>query len=150
MAKFRFNLEPLLKARAMAERSCQHAVAKIERERIDMEDALRRHQMNISQGKQTLRDGLTGSVNVRDLRMHAGAAMQVMRKAQRTVLELAGVHRRLETARDELVESAKRRRAVELVREQRFAAWKAGLDKAEAAAIDELAVIAAARKESVL
>jgi flagellar FliJ protein len=147
MAKFRFNLQPLLKARELAERSCQHAVARIETERLALEDRLRRHQTAISEGKQTVRESLVGPVNLRDLRLHAGASMHSMRLAQRIVLELAGVHKRLEAARQELIEASRRRRAVEIIREQRFEAWKNAINKADAAVIDELAVIAAARKD---
>jgi flagellar export protein FliJ len=60
------------------------------------------------------------------------------------VLELAGVHKRLAAARGELIEAAKARRALELLKESRFARWKAGLEKVEVMALDELAVQQAA------
>ena len=146
MAKFHFNLEPLLKAKKRVEEVHQRAVAQIERQRMDVEENLRRHQANIALGKQSLRQGLVGPVNTHGLRLHAASSMQMMRKAQRVVLELAGIHKRLEIARTALVEAAKERRAMELLRDQRFAQWKAARDKRETAAIDEVAVIAAARR----
>jgi flagellar export protein FliJ len=79
--------------------------------------------------------------------MHASSSMQILRDAQRIVLELAGVHKRLEAARAELIEATKQRRAVELLRDRRFAEWRNAENKRETAAIDELAVIAAARKD---
>jgi flagellar export protein FliJ len=80
--------------------------------------------------------------------MHAVASIQQLRQGQRLALELAGVHKRLELARQSLVEAARERRAIELLRERRFAQWMAALDKAEADMLDELAVIAAARKRA--
>lgn len=144
--RFRFTLEPLLKARRMTEQGHQRIVAEIERQRMKLEDGLRRQQSNITLGRHELRDSLTGSIDVQSLRMHASCSMQQMRHAQRIVLELAGVHKRLEAARVELIEATKQRRAVELLRDRRFAEWQMAEKKRESAAIDELAVIAAARR----
>ena len=150
MARFVFSLEPVLKARRRSEETFQRDVAGIERERIRLEEILRGHQRNLVSNKDMLRDGLTGLIEVRDLRLHANSSLQVMRRAQQIVLELAGVYKRLEAARTRLIEAARRRRAIEFVRDRRYEQWKAALNKAETAALDELAVIAAARKESDL
>ena len=150
MARFVFSLEPVLKARRRSEETFQRDVAGIERERMRLEEILRGHQRNLVSNKDVLRAGLTGLIEVRDLRLQANSSLQVMRRAQQIVLELAGVYKRLEAARNRLIEAARRRRAIEFVRERRYEQWKAALNKAETAALDELAVIAAARKESDL
>src|SRR5688572_24024686 len=111
MAKFIFQLEPLLKARRLTEQGHQRAVATIEMERRRLEDALRRQQLSIADGKQSLQVQLVGAVDAQALRMHAAATMHQMRQAQRIVLELAGVHRRLEAARNLLIDAARNRRA---------------------------------------
>jgi flagellar export protein FliJ len=108
--------------------------------------ALRRQQDAITASKQSLQGSLVGALNTTSLRFHAANAVQLMRQAQRIVLEMAGVHRRLEAARAELIEAARRRRAVELLRERRFEQWSAEQEKAETVALDELAVISAARR----
>jgi flagellar export protein FliJ len=90
---------------------------------------------------------MTGELDVDLMRLHAGATMRLMRDAERMVIALAGVHQRLDAARSELIEATRDRRAVELLRERRFEQWKAAIEKADDAAIDELAVHAAARKE---
>jgi flagellar FliJ protein len=146
MAKFRFEFDPLLKARKRAEEVHQRMVAAIERQRMEIEDSLRRQQAIIAHGKQSLRQGLVGPVDTQSLRLHAASSMQMMRSAQRSVLELAGIHKRLETARTALVEAAKERRAMELLRDRRFSQWKAAIEKRDTATMDELAVIAAARR----
>ncbi|MHC5006805.1 MAG: flagellar export protein FliJ [Planctomycetota bacterium] len=148
MAKFVFRLEPLLKARRRAEQNEQRAVAEIERQRMALEDMLRAHQRNISHGKETLRGSLAGTLDMRALRLEAGAGLHLVRKAQQVVLQLAGLGQRQETARAKLIEATKRRRALELLKERRFEQWKKRLDKAETAQIDELVTNAAARKEA--
>ena len=150
MARFVFSLEPVLKARRRSEDTLQRDVAVIERERMRLEEILRGHQRSLVSNKDVLRAGLTGLIEVRDLRLQANSSLQIMRRAQQIVLELAGVYKRLEAARTRLIEASRRRRAIEFVRDRRYEQWKAALDKAETAALDELAVIAAARKESDL
>jgi len=147
MPRFTFQLEPLLAARRRAEEALQRDVADLHRQRLDLEGRIRRRQQAIRQGKQELRGGLVGPLRMSDLRGHAGSTLRMMRDAQKVVLELAGVHRRLEAARVRLVEAVRRRRAIELLRERRHELWRTALNRAETVAMDELAVIAAARRE---
>jgi flagellar FliJ protein len=149
MPKFRFKLEPVLEARRRAEQEKQRRVAELERQRRELEDTLRRHQQFIASGKQSLATQLVGSLQLDSLRGHASSTIQLMRRAHRVLLELAGVHKRLESARAELIGATRDRRAVELLRERRFAEWKRKLERAENAALDELAVQSAgARRRS--
>jgi flagellar FliJ protein len=147
MAKFVFNLEPLLEVRRRAEQVEQRAVAELQRDRIALEDALRARQQDITATKADHREGLSGELDMRTLRLGAGTTLQVMRRARQIVLKLAGVHQRIEVARRTLIEATRRRRALELLKERRYAEWKTRLNKAETAALDELAVMAAARTE---
>jgi flagellar export protein FliJ len=147
MAKFVFRLDPLLKARRRAEEDAQRAVAQLQRQRMALEDTLRRYQQRITHGKEALRGALAGSIDMRALRLEAGASLHLIRKAQQVVLQLAGLGKRQESARATLIEARKRRRALELLRERRFEQWKTRLAKAETAQLDELATAAAARKE---
>lgn len=147
MSKFVFALEPLLRARRAEEESAQRSVAEIQRERYALEDRIRRKQQAITIGKSEQQDCLTGVLDMSILRSHAGSTLRLMRDAQRIVLELAGLHKRLEVARDKLREDTRRRRVVELLRERRYASWKRTQEKIERDSLDELAVIAAARKE---
>jgi flagellar export protein FliJ len=68
-----------------------------------------------------------------------------MRDAQRTVLELAGLHRRLQEARCLLTDASVKRRAIELLRDRRFQEWRRNHVRREQAAQDELAIINASR-----
>ena len=146
MARFVFRLEPLLTARRRTEQDARRVVAAFERERLGLEDELRRHQREITSGKQYMRGSMTGSLDMRSLRQGAGVTLHEIRKAHQVVLQLAGLGQRMESARAELLEAMTRRRAIELLREKRFDQWKIALDKAENAALDELAVGRAARR----
>ena len=146
MAKFVFRLEPLLTARRHAEQDARRVVAVLERERIGLEDDLRRHQQRIVSDKQQMRDSMTGSLDMRSLRQSAGVTLHAIREAQQLVLKLAGVGQRMESARSKLRRTMTRRRAIELLREKRFDQWKFVQSKAETAALDELAVGRAARR----
>jgi len=136
----------LLTARRHAEQGARRVVAVVERERIGLEDELRRYQQAIVSDKQQLRGSMTGSLDMRSLRLTAGVTLHVIRKAQQVVLKLAGVSQRMESARTALLETMTRRRAIELLREKRFDQWKVVQSKAETAALDELAVGRAARQ----
>src|SRR5262245_3231010 len=141
-SKFTFSLDPLLRIRRLVEHEHQRAVARLERERLGLEDALRRQQAMIDADKQVLRNSLVGAIDVTRLRMHASASISLMRSAQRLALELAGLHRRLEKARADLIEASRRRRSIEALRERRHEQWKYQLERLESAALDELAAAA--------
>ena len=145
MAKFRFELDPVLRARQREEDVIQRDVARLQRQRTILEDGLRNRQVRLSESKRSVRDQLVGTIETSNVRMQATASLAIMRDAERTVLELAGIHQRLEEARSKLREAAKRRRAIELLREQRVEEWRRNEARAEQLALDELAVIRSAR-----
>lgn len=150
MPRFRFSLEPVLEQRRRAEERCQLAVAELERQRIDIEGAIRACQNGIVREKADLRAALgtgQGRVALRDARMQAAAAFSLDTRARQEVLRLAGLHKRLEAARAELLRAATARKAVELLRDRRWEAWKHEQSRLESAQADELAVMSAARKD---
>ncbi len=148
MAKFVFRLEPLLTVRRRAEDDARRAVAVLQRERLEVEGELRRRQQDIAAGKGRLRGSLTGKLDVRVLRLGAGVTLHVIRQAHQLALRLAGIGQRMESARLVFLQARVRRRAIALLREQRFDIWKASVGRAEYAALDDLAVWAAARRET--
>ncbi|MCZ6836365.1 MAG: flagellar FliJ family protein [Planctomycetota bacterium] len=148
MPRFVFTLDPLFRARQRVEETLQRQVAHIERERLELERKIRRQQEAISEGKRAMQDQLVGTLCMGDLRDQAGSTLRVMRDTQKVVLELAGIHKRLDATRQGLLEASKERRAIELLRERREEQWRKKLEKAENEAMDELAIFAAARKDS--
>lgn len=157
MAKFRFNLQPVLDQRERIEEERKLVVAKLESERAALERQLREYQGAISAQKGDLRasmslDPSTGAavVDPARLRVQAHASLTMQVRAQRAVLVLAGLHRRLEAARAQLAAAARDRKAVEVLRDRRFARWKAEHERREAAAIDEMGAAIGVRAAAMM
>jgi len=146
MPRFRFQLQAVLDARLRAEREEHRRVAEMETERRRLEDGLRRRQSQIGEARSQLRGRLEGRIDASSLRGQANASLAEMRDAQRVVLELAGIHRRLETLREGLRAASRARRAVEILKERRFEAWRREQDRREQAELDEMAVIRGSRR----
>jgi len=147
MTRFRFNLEQVLEQRRREEREAQTAFARVDRERIGLEDRLRGHQRSIIGFKRDLRAALTGGkIRFSDVRLQAGASLTVTAQAQADVLQLAGIHKRLEAERARLLEATRARKAVERLKERRYEQWKRAIDRKEAAELDDLASGRAARE----
>ena len=152
MAKFVFQFEAVLKQRRAVERARQLAVASIERERLALEDTIRAMQRQIVREKEDLREQLLAAregarVDLRSVRLQAGASLDAVAMTQRAVLQLAGVHSRLDAARLQLLDAATKRKSVEMLKERRFEEWKAEQAAIEGRMLDELSVMRAARKE---
>jgi flagellar FliJ protein len=143
MAKsFKFRLQPVLDQRERIEQSKQLVVAELERQRLAVETKLRQLQADMDRAKSDLRTrlaGASGAVVVPDVRMQAGASLHMAAQARLVALELAGVYRRLERARQDLLIAATDRRAVELLKEKRQEEWKQEQGRLETRAVDEAA-----------
>ena len=151
MAKFVFKLEPVLKQRRNEERDEQLAVAEIERQRIGLEHRIRDLQSRIAAERLELRRVLvSGGNGFDDIRRQAGAANVLNAQTQRLVLELAGVHRRLDKARSKLQLATRRRKAMGRLRGRRYEAWAMDERRKEAVAADDLNITAGSRKEIAL
>ena len=147
MARFVFKLQALLELRRREEQSRQRVLAELTQARSGIEDQLRSHQRRISEQKLQMRDRLVGSIDTAELRLHAHAAIGVMREAQTAAIELAGLVKRQTDAREELVTAQAQRRAVELIRERRLSEWRVEQERREVADLDDLVSLSAARKE---
>ncbi|HPO93797.1 MAG TPA: flagellar export protein FliJ [Phycisphaerales bacterium] len=146
---FRFQLQPVLEQRERQEREQQRRVALIEGERVALENRLREIQGQIEAAKGELRgrlgrDGTT--VVVRDVRFQAGATLALLVQAQSTALALAGTLKRLEAARGELLKATTARKAVQLLKDRRYAQWRLERERKEAAEVDEIATGAHVRR----
>jgi flagellar FliJ protein len=145
MPTFIFQLQALLDQRSHAERQKQLAVATIERQRLDLESRVTDRQTEIRSHKNDLRDLLTTpaaqGVDFRTVRLQANASLHAQLSTQRLALQLAGLYHRLDAARKELREAATRRRAVELLKQKRFDAWKREQHRLETNELDEIATL---------
>ncbi|HLP83470.1 MAG TPA: flagellar export protein FliJ [Phycisphaerales bacterium] len=155
MAKFVFNLEAVRKQRTALEKQRMVAVAELERERLTLEDRIRAAHESVEAERLELREQLSGMregegrlVDLRGVRFQAGAAVVLRARTQQLVLQLAGLHKRLEKAREELRQAVAARKAVDLLRDRRFEEWRRELARREAMTLDELATMRGVRDEA--
>ncbi|MBL4697381.1 MAG: flagellar FliJ family protein [Phycisphaerales bacterium] len=151
MPRFKFKLQPVLDQREREEREKQLAVALLERERLALESRIRMCQRMMEDERITLSAALgTGQrVDLKAVKMQAGASLKHNFEAQRTVLELAGVFRKLQGARRELASAAARRKAVELLRDQQLEAFNQDLKMKESHELDEMSVMRFGRTDGI-
>lgn len=152
MPRFVFELEPLLEHRKRIEEEHQRAVAALERTRLDIEERLRMAQETITEARQILRDQLAGGnaaadagpapasprVSLQSVRLQMNASLHMNARARQAVLELAGVHKRIEAARSRLLEATRARRALEILKERRYERWKWEQRRREERELDEI------------
>lgn len=150
MAKgFQFELQSVLEHRERLERLQQGEVARIEAERLAVEDRIRAIQEEMNLGRRELRDSLSGgaggssggAVGITQVRLAAGASLHNLVRLQRAAIELAGVHQRLGKARRQLLKLAVDRKAVELLRARRHAEYVRRMARAEQNELDDLVVM---------
>lgn len=168
MARFKFGLQRLLDHRERLEQEKQKAVAELERQRVQLEGRIREHQRSIVDTRSELRQALLGerlgpagvvptgvrahhdrergSVSFADVRSQAAASLGLVMKTQQLAIGLAGLHRRLDAARLELLKAATDRKAVELLREKRRRRWLEEENRRETARLDDLTAARAARR----
>lgn len=152
MAKFRFELETLLEQRRRVEDARRLEVATVERERLAIEEEIRAAQRALGEQKRDLRDALSPGgaprgVDVAGVRLQSHASLHATASLQRLAARLGGVLQKLERARAGLLRATADRKAVELLRQRRFEAWKRGEDKKEAASVDDMVNARVARRD---
>jgi flagellar export protein FliJ len=149
MPRFVFRLQPVLDQREREERDKMLVVAELERARLALESRIRACQDSMSDERRTLAVvlGVGQRVDVRAVKLQAGASLKHNFDAQRAVLELAGVHKQLEAARAELARASAKKKAVELLRDQQRNAFERELDRRETQELDEMSVMRYHRSE---
>jgi len=153
---FVFKLQAVLDQRTRAEEEWQRAVAALEHERIVLETRIRGCQQAIETARNDLRDRLGAERGdseaaralgpLADVRMQANASLDLVNKAQQAVLVLAGLHKRLDGARLNLLKAAADRKAVELLKTRQKEEWRREELRKETAELDEMSVMRHARK----
>ena len=140
----------MLRQRESEELQAQVRVANVEAERVALERRIRGAHLLAQDERDSMRQYLGGdgvAVDVAAARRQAAAIRRATTEAQRAVVQLAGVHKRLNAARAELIRCTTRRKAVETLRERRFQEYLAEHKRREAAAMDEINITRAARAD---
>ncbi|WP_432799457.1 flagellar export protein FliJ [Poriferisphaera sp. WC338] len=146
MPRFAFKYETLLDHRRTIEEDRQRDVARLLRTKMIFEGELRKMQETIVTSKHALADGLVGAVDVRRIAEFAGYSSHVTVRGQNLVMKMAELENHLQTARGKLLDATKQRKALELLKEKQFDAWKYAENKKESAELDEIATQRYARK----
>jgi flagellar biosynthesis chaperone FliJ len=136
MSRFIFKLEPVLRARQAIQRQQQRSVARLERQRVVLEQKLRHQQECLRAGQEALRERLVGAVDTDQLRLHAKSAL--------------AVHQELQSARVELLEARKQCLAIEITRQRRYEVWQQEQTRKEQANLDDLSSNIKRREESLI
>ncbi len=164
MARFEFSLEAALEQRRRVERDRQLAVAAIERTRVEIEGRVRAVQQRLTAERNDMRALLDparggvgaagaasgGRVFVSSVRLQATAGLHGLAELRTLAIELAGVLKRLEAARTQLMAAAVARKAVEKLREQQLSRWKLEQAHKESAELDDLTLMRTGRNADPL
>lgn len=124
----------------MTEDERQRELAKCLRQRMILMDQLRQMQQTIRDSKRSLGDTLVGRVDLGRVATFAHYSGQTAVRAQQIVQKLAAVEKQVDEARQRLLAAVKDRKALELLRDQRFEAWRQEQERREAADLDEMAI----------
>lgn len=147
--RFHFELEPVLEQRARVERLRQQRVATLEAQRLGVEDRIRGVQASLSRDRQALRDLLRPGAGkgeaLTPVRLAARGSLLALQQLQAAAIELAGVHQQLHSARKQLLDAAVARKAVEMLKAKRRAAWVRERNRLETLELDDLTVMRHAR-----
>ena len=140
MAPFRFELDALLKKVRLREDEAQRELAKRLRQRMILQSQIQEDEDAIGQAKQRLTDALVGSVDLDRVRQFAQFSGALTQRAQSIVVHLLGLDRQIATHRDRLAAAVRHRKAIELLYERRYEAWKRRAARRQTAASDEVAL----------
>lgn len=143
MPRFIFKLQSVLDQRVREERDQMLVVSELERERLALESRIRGCQQMMSDERDELTQtlGVGQRVDLQAVKMQAGASLRHNFDAQRAVLDLASVFKRLEAERAKLVQVSARLKAVEMLRDQQREAFMKALERRETHELDEMSVL---------
>jgi flagellar FliJ protein len=138
MSKFIFNLDGVLTQRKHAEHQRQRELAEAQRVVAQLEAELRDVEATQASVTQDLRDNrLVGQIDLAFLAAHRRFIIATQRKGMAIVQQLANAQAKVTTARTELAEAARQKKAIEILRDKRFELWKHEQAKKETDALDE-------------
>lgn len=138
MARFIFKLEALLKQRKREEQECQRLLAEQAALANAAEEAVRRINENVQAGHEDVRRHLMGKLDMGFLTAHRRFMGAIQRQVTELLQKVAVAKRQLEEVRTKLSEAAKRRKAMEKLREKQFDRWRSEQARRETALSDEI------------
>lgn len=141
--RFVFELQAVLDQRLRAEREAQFVLAQVQQERLGIEAELSDLRDRVASDRAAARAMMVGRVSSTALREHVAGELGADRRARALALKLAGVQKRIDSARALLRGASVQREAIERLRERRYEAWREAQAKDEQLELDDLMVMRA-------
>lgn len=139
MAKFRFNLEGVLKHRKFQEQQKQRSLSIVQGQMTVLKNELQALNDTVQKSTDDLRTNrLVGRLDMGFIAAHRRFLIGVSTKAGEIMQKIARLQVQVEAAQKELAEAAKQRKIIEKLRERQYERWKRELDAKELAALDEV------------
>ena len=144
MPRFIFKLEGVLRQRKQIEQQRQRDVAQIQQQVRLLEQELRLLNQSLQATTQQIRGHhLTGKLDMAFLAAHRRYSAAMQRKGQAIVQRLAAMQPQVLALQQALNEAARRRKAIEKLRERRQTEWRDGQARLETADIEEIGAMMA-------
>jgi len=106
---------------------------------VALEDQLKQMDESLRQAADDLRKNhLTGVIDLSFLTAHRRFLTSMQRQGRQLIQQLASAKAQVDDARRQLAEAAKRRKAIERLRERGLDRWKADQSRRELADLDEI------------
>ncbi len=146
MKRFRFTLEALLSLRKREEEEVRREFAEKNREIALSQENMGQLRESLVQLQQSEKDRRVRSLSIPELRSSVSYRNKIKLDMITASKDLQELQRECESIRKRLVEATKRKRAVEILKERRFAQWKEAYEAQEQEFTDELSQKSFSRK----
>jgi flagellar export protein FliJ len=139
MASFVFQLEGVLRQRRNIEQSRMRELAGLQERMGLLEADLRAMDRQVQEAMAYLRqNGLLGRLDMAFLSAHRRYTLAMQRRAMTQVQRMAVLQRQIDEAQIAVREAAKRRKAIEKLRENQYWRWRQTIERHELAENDEV------------
>ena len=148
MSRFVFQLEGVLRHRMNVEHHRQRDLALVQAEMVPLQTQLAALEAQVQTSNDDLRQNrLTGRIDPNFLAAHRRYLGATQRRAMEIVEKMAAVQRKVDKARQALIEAARDRAVLEKLREKQQSAWQDELNRKELSALDEITMQMTYRKQ---
>lgn len=139
MARFKFNLEAVLKHRTFQEQEKQRALGVLQGQVAVLTGELQALNDTMHSSTDDLRNNhLLGRIDMGYIAAHRRFVNGIGTRAAELMQKIARLQEQVQVARSELAEAAKQRKIIEKLREKRHERWKRETDARELAVQDEI------------
>lgn len=146
MPRFQFRFSSLLKHRRRVEQDRRRELATCLRKQMILQNQLRTMQQSISESKRQAAGLLVGRVDIDAISRMGAHASHTQLRGQDVVMRLADLEREIRRSRESLMDATRQRKALELLRQRHFEAWRAEQRRKQMQELDDIATGAYVRR----